>query len=258
MKKVLLPHERIIVALDTDTANRALALVEMLSENVGGFKIGLEFITAMLVQLVTAGSETEANFQLNKVRSFFALLHDRLFWDGKFDDIPNTVGEATRALIKLRAKMFTVHASSGSKSMRKAVENKGSSLALAVGVLTSYEENDAHLTYGKPVKAAMLQFARYAVSTGFDGIITSPVELMFLREYDDEFSSLLKVATGIRPKNSSPDDQKRTMTATDAIEAGADYLVIGRPITAASDPIEEARLFVREIGDAHIKSIVDE
>lgn len=180
------------------------------------------------------------------------MLDDRLFLDGKFADIPTTVGKATKAMHGLCARMFTVHASSSVSAMRRAVENKNSSIALAVGVLTSYEENDAHLTFGKPVKAAMLQFARYAVSAGFDGIVTSPRELAFLRKYDEEFSGLLKVATGIRHKNSPPDDQEpeRTMTAGDAIRAGADYLVVGRPITNASDPVEEARLIAREIGDA--------
>ncbi len=246
------PKDRIIVALDVNTPANALILVQLLNELVGGFKIGLEFITAMMVQLITAESEVEASFLLNKMRTLFSLLDGNLFWDGKFHDIPNTVSGASRALAKLKAKMFTVHASTGIRAMRVAVAEKGDSLAIAVGVLTSYEKYDAYLTYGKPVEAAMLQFARYAVSAGFDGIITSPKELLFLREYDDEFSGLLKIATGIRPKNSSPDDQKRTLTATEATAAGADFLVIGRPITAAADPVEEARLFAHEIRDASI------
>lgn len=250
--KILLPYERIIVALDVDTPAEAMRLVELLHEYVGGFKIGLELLMAMITLFVTAASETEAHFQVGTIRSLFAMLDGKLFLDGKFHDIPNTVGKATKAMRGLCARMFTVHATASISAMRRAVENKGSSIALAVGVLTSYEENDAHLTYGKPVKAAMLQFARYAVSAGFDGIVTSPRELVFLRKYEDEFSSLLKVATGIRHKNSPLDDQEpeRTMAAGEAIKAGADYLVVGRPVTEATDPVEEARLIAREIDDA--------
>lgn len=241
--------DRIFVALDTDDIDKATALVGRLLSRVGGFKIGLEFITTMLVQLSTAGNEIEANFKLTKIRALFQMLYGNLFWDGKFDDIPNTIGGASKALNKLNVKMFNVHASAGIDAMMAAVANKGQSLVLAVTVLTSREENDGNLTFGGPTKAKVLQFAREAKLAGCDGVVCSPQELQLLGKRK-ELRGLLKVTPGIRASDAEPDDQKRTMTATEAVKAGADYLVIGRPITAAPDPVEAAKKFAKEIDDA--------
>ena len=243
------PKDRIIVALDTSDVHKANELVGRLVKCVGGFKVGLEFITAMQVQLIAAESEIEANFKLAQYRALFQMLYGNLFWDGKFDDIPNTVGGASKALNKLRVKMFNVHASAGIDAMMEAVANKGQSLALAVTVLTSREENDGNLTFGGPTKAKVMQLAREAKLAGCDGVVCSPQELVLLGKRK-ELRGLLKVTPGIRAIDAKSDDQKRTMTAAEAIKAGADYLVIGRPITAAPDPIWAAKNFAKEIGDA--------
>lgn len=242
------PKDRILVALDVDSLDKALPLIGKLSSHVGGFKIGLEFITSMLVQLATAESDIEASFKLGKVRTMFDMLGGNIFWDGKFDDIPNTVAGASKALNKLNVRMFNVHASAGIDAMMEAVANKGQSLVLAVTVLTSREENDGNLTFGGPTKTKVLQFAREAKLAGCDGIVCSPQELALLGKRK-ELHSLLKVTPGIRASDAKPDDQKRTMTVAEAIKAGADYLVIGRPITTASDPVEVAKKFAKEIGD---------
>lgn len=241
--------DRIIVALDVDSVAKAITLVNQLSSLVGGFKVGLEFITATLANLVTANSEVEANFSLNKTRAFFNMLDGKLFWDGKWDDIPNTVGSTAKALSKLRVKMFNVHAAATINAMMAAVANKGDALALAVTVLTSTEENDCNLTFGAPSKAQVLQFARNAKLAGCDGIVCSPQELKFLRGFK-ELNGLLRVTPGIRSADAPPDDQNRTMPAGEAIIAGADYLVIGRPITGAEDPVVAAKKITDEIATA--------
>jgi orotidine-5'-phosphate decarboxylase len=132
--------------------------------------------------------------------------------------------------------------------------NRSHSLVLAVTVLTSLEENNAHLIFGGPSKAKVLQFARDAKLAGCNGIVCSPQELKLLGK-QAELVSLLKVIPGIRSNDSPPDDQRRTMTAAEAVRAGADYLVIGRPITAAPDPVEAAKKFAAEI--AEIPSIIN-
>jgi len=243
------PKDRIIVAVDVADVEKAWSIVSPLDSVVGGFKVGLEFITAMLVELITANSEDEANFLLKKIRLLFKILDGRTFWDGKWDDIPNTVGGAAKALEKMRVKMFNVHASAGIEAMIEAVSHKGQSLALAVTVLTSREENDGNLTFGGPTKAKVLQFAREAKLAGCDGVVCSPQELILLGKRK-ELRGLMKVTPGIRATNAPADDQKRTMTATEAIKAGADFLVIGRPITAAINPIAAAERFATEIAEA--------
>lgn len=240
---------RIILALDVPDVAKAHELVTNLSPYVGGFKIGLEFITSMLANLIAAESDTAANFTLKKTRDFFQQLDGNIFWDGKFKDIPNTVGGATNALRKLRVKMFNVHASAGSEAMAAAVKNKGDALALAVTVLTSIDDRASDLIYGAPARAKVLQFAHHAQDSGFDGIVCSPQELYALGE-TGAFNDFIKVTPGIRSADAPPDDQKRTMTETEAILAGADFLVIGRPITAAADPVAAAKKFAEKIAVA--------
>lgn len=241
------PKNRIIVALDVNSPDKALDLVQKLHEHVGCFKIGLEFITAALSQLVSVSRNTPAAIEtLRQLRDLFDQLHGNVFWDGKFDDIPNTVAGATKALAKLNVKMFNVHASAGVDAMIGAVANKGNALALAVTVLTAFEENDAFLTFGAPSKASVLQFARNAKLVGCDGIVCSPQELKLLGGRK-ELRGLIKVTPGIRDRDDRRDDQNRTMTADEAILAGADYLVIGRQITTAPDPVAAAQKFAGEI-----------
>jgi orotidine-5'-phosphate decarboxylase len=240
---------RIILALDVPDVAKAHELVMNLSPYVGNFKIGLEFITAMLANLITADGDAAAHFALKKMRDLFQRLDGNIFWDGKFKDIPNTIAGATKALEKLHVKMFNVHASAGAEAMKAAAANKGDALALAVTVLTSIDDKASGLIYGAPARAKVLQFAHFAQDNGFDGIVCSPQELYPLGE-TGAFNDFIKVTPGIRSADAPPDDQKRTMTPTEAVVAGADFLVIGRPITGAADPVAAAKKIAEEIAVA--------
>ncbi len=241
--------DRIFVALDVNSAHEACLLAEKLSPHVGGFKIGLQLGTSMLTELITAESQAAAEFKLTKIRCLFSIIGSNFFWDWKFNDIPNTVGGASAAVARLKARMFNLHASAGFKAMQAAVAKKEQSLVLAVTVLTSLEESSVNLIFGAPSEVKVLQFARSAQRAGCDGIVCSPQELAFLGKETD-LNGLLKVTPGIRDTDSPPDDQRRTMSAAEAIKAGADYLVIGRPITAAPDPVRAANKFAGEIASA--------
>ncbi len=225
------PKDRIIVALDVDTVDKALALVRDLAPHVSCFKLGLEFINSMLVSLILPKNPEQAEGELKKIRYLFSLLTDKIFWDGKFADIPNTVCGASRAVVALKVKMFNVHASAGIEAMANAVAaSNHTSLVLAVTVLTSLEENNAHLIFGAPSKAKVLQLARDAMLTGCDGVVCSPQELELLAK-QRELKNLMKVTPGVRPEWAVAGDQKRIMTPAEAIKAGATAVVIGRPIT---------------------------
>lgn len=205
----------IIVALDVDGLEKAKPLVENLAPYVNCFKVGLELLTAV-------GAP--------KVVKFIHSLGGEVFFDGKFDDIPNTVGAASKVVAGLGVKMFNIHASAGIEAMMAAVTNKGESLVLAVTVLTSLEENNAYLIFCAPSKAKVLQLARDAKIAGCDGIICSPQELELLGN-QKELDDLLKITPGVRSEWAAVGDQKRIMTPREAFELGATALVIGRPIT---------------------------
>lgn len=207
--------DRIIVALDVSDLSMAAKLITELSPNVGCFKVGLQLLTAV-------GAP--------KVVEFVHRFGGKVFFDGKFDDIPNTVGEASKAVSDMHVNMFNVHASAGIPAMMAAVANKGNSKVLAVTVLTSLEENNAHLIFGAPSKAKVLQLARDAKLAGVDGIICSPQELELLTK-QKELNGLEFVTPGVRPEWAAVGDQKRVMTPYEAIINGAHMLVIGRPIT---------------------------
>lgn len=230
--------EKIIVALDVDDLEKAKSLVESLAPHVGCFKIGLELITSV-------GAPGVVDF----IHGFGG----RVFYDGKFCDIPNTVGAAAKAAAALKVSIFNVHASCGIEAMMAAVANKGMSDVLAVTVLTSLEENNAHLIFGGPSKMKVLQFARDAKTAGCDGIICSPQELEFLGK-QKELAGLLKVTPGVRPVWAAVGDQKRIMTPAEAIKAGATALVIGRPITKPpaeiGSPVDAAMKIAKEIEGA--------
>ncbi len=188
-----------------------------------------------------------------RVVGFLHELAAMVFLDGKFDDIPNTVGEAAQAASALGVEMFNVHASAGIEAMMAAVEHKGSAKVLAVTVLTSLEENNAHLIFGGPSKAKVLQLARDAKIAGVDGIICSPQELELLGK-QKELAGLMKITPGVRPEWAAAGDQKRVMTPGDAILAGADALVIGRPLTKppkeVGSPADAAKRIAEEITEA--------
>jgi orotidine-5'-phosphate decarboxylase len=233
-------RDKIIVALDASSREEAEPLIQKIAPHVGCFKIGLELITALgapeAVQLVHQ-------------------YQGGVFFDGKFADIPNTVGKAAAVVSHaLKVRMFNLHASCGIKAMQAAVRaSNGLSIVLAVSVLTSLDEENAHLIFGAPVKAKVLQFARDATSAGCDGIICSPQELAFLAKHE-ELKSLAKVTPGIRPCWAVANDQERITTPGDAIRAGATMLVVGRPITnppaEIGDPLAAVRLITEEIEQA--------
>ncbi len=227
--------DRIIVALDYATRAEALAFVEMVGDKVGMYKVGLELFTSEGPDLVRE----------------IIHLGGKVFLDLKFKDIPNTMAGAAKAAAKLGVYMFNVHASAGIEGMIAAAKNKGDLKLLAVTVLTSFEENNAHLVYGAPTKAKVLQFARDAKLARCDGVVCSPQELKLLRK-QQELECFVTVTPGIRAKNSLPDDQNRTMTAAEAYLAGADYEVIGRPITQAADPLLAISQFAEQISNAAI------
>jgi len=229
------PKDRIIVALDVDRLEDARALIKSLAPHVGCFKIGLELMTAVgAPQAVRLVHE----------------LGGRVFLDGKFDDIPNTVAGASKSAAGLGVYMFNVHACAGPEAMAAAAKNKGGAIALAVTVLTSISDEGSRAIFGAPSRDKVLQFAREAARAGLDGIVCSPQELPFLAS-DPDLAALWKVTPGVRPEWAATGDQRRVMTPAEAVRAGATALVVGRPITAAPSsiggPVDAAKKIAEEI-----------
>jgi orotidine-5'-phosphate decarboxylase len=219
--------EKIIVALDVPTAKEGLALINALSDAVGLFKIGLQQYTAEGPALIR---------QAGKV-----------FLDLKLHDIPNTVAKAVEAADKLGVKMLTLHLGGGGEMIRAAVHvRKSDMLLLGVTVLTSStQETLREVGVREEISDQVLRLARLGVENGIDGLVASPHEVRALRE---EFGDKIKIVTpGIRSAGADPGDQKRFATPREAIDAGADYLVIGRPITAAADPRAAAEKIIAEL-----------
>ncbi len=232
------PKDRIFVALDTQDLGRAAALARDLAGAVGGVKIGKEFFTAHGpdgVRAVAGGVP--------------------LFLDLKFHDIPNTVAGALRAAVHMRPAMVNVHASGGramleaaAQAVREGAEDAETArpLLLGVTVMTSLAEADlAEVGQRGPVAAQVVRLARLAQDSGLDGVVCSAQEITELRAACGKDFVLL--TPGIRPRWADSGDQKRVMTPAEALAAGADYLVIGRPITTAPDPAATARRIVEEI-----------
>jgi orotidine-5'-phosphate decarboxylase len=222
---------RLIVALDLSTAQEARALVSALHGEVGIFKLGLELIFAD--GLPFARGLIESGFQL--------------FLDAKLLDIPNTVERATANVAALGAAFLTVHGTDR-KTLDAAVRGRGRSATklLAVTVLTSLDLADlAEQGVGATPAELVLRRARLAKAAGFDGVIASAQEAKAIRaEIGDDF---LIITPGIRPAGAAPADQQRIATPAGAIAAGADYLVVGRPITQAPDPARAASEIISEI-----------
>jgi len=250
--------DRIILPLDVDSPEKAIVMVQALSPVVGYFKLGLEFINSMIVSIITPENEEEAIKNLKTIRRLFELLEGRIFWDGKFDDIPNTVGGASIPIAKMGVKMFNVHASAGRESVMKAVANKGDSLVLGVTVLTSIKPEECVSIFGAEPGPKVLQFAEMLAEVGANGIICSPQELELLGK-QPKLDKLSKITPGVRPLGAAVGDQKRVMTPGEAIKSGADYLVIGRPITMPpveiGNPIDAAEKIADEINSAESELI---
>ena len=228
--------DRIIIALDVQTKEDALALVTRL-RSARTFKLGLELFTA----------EGPALFKKLRV------LRKDTFLDLKLHDIPNTVAGAVRSAVGHGVQMLTIHTSGGREMMAKAAEtavdaaraaNRKKPLLLGVTVLTSLKGSDlGEIGMAPDPGAQVLRLAGLAQASGLDGVVCSPREIEILRR---EFGPDLVIVTpGIRPIWAAAQDQKRIMTPAEAVAKGADYLVIGRPITAAPSP-EEAFLRIIE------------
>lgn len=227
--------ENIIFALDADSLAKVTPYIEALSPFVGIFKVGLELLTAQ-------GAPTVINH--------IHRLGGQVFFDGKFDDIPHTVGAASRMVSGMGVKMFNVHASCGMDSIKAAADNKGGSLLLVVTVLTSTSDEESKRIFGASAHEKVIQFAQDAKAAGADGIICSPQELELLAQLPD-LREMLKVTPGVRPDWSEANDQKRTLTPAQAIKMGATHLVIGRPISnpprGIGTPVDAAKKILEEI-----------
>ncbi len=243
MPSPLFPRERIFVGLDTPDIDKAARIAKSLVGTVGGVKIGKELFTAQGpdgVRVAAGGAP--------------------LFLDLKFHDIPNTVAGAIRAAVHLRPRIVNVHASGGRAMMmaaaeaaREAAEDLGVERprVIAVTVLTSLDAADLEeVGQMGPPAAQVERLARLAQASGLDGVVCSPREIARLREACGP--DFLLVVPGIRPSWAAAGDQKRIMTPAEAVAAGADHIVIGRPITAAEDPLAAARRIVAELEDCAV------
>jgi orotidine-5'-phosphate decarboxylase len=232
------PEGRVLVALDTTDLARAQALARGLLGAVAGIKIGLELYSARGIEGVRALAEIGLP----------------LFLDLKFHDIPNTVASAVRAALPLAPFLLTLHASGGPAMLRAAAEVAAEAGAarprlLAVTVLTSLDDRDLRLVgQAGPVASQVLRLAETAQGAGIDGAVCSPREVALLRAKCGP--GFLLVVPGIRPEWAAAQDQKRVMTPAEAVAAGADYLVVGRPITAAPSPREAAERIAAELAGA--------
>lgn len=223
--------DKIIVALDVPTSKAALKLVTELSNDISFFKVGL--------QLYTAGG-------LGFVRAI-SFLTPKVFLDLKLHDIPNTVAKSVEAAGEFGVQMLTIHLSGGSEMIRAAVSaGKANMSILGVTVLTSANQQTLQeMGISDKIDNQVLRLAKLGVENGIDGLVASPHEIKPLRT---EFGDKIKIVVpGIRPSWSEPGDQKRTMTPRQALDAGADYLVIGRPIIAYPAPREAVAKILEEL-----------
>ena len=226
-------RDRLIVALDVPSVEMALRLVTRLGRTVSFYKIGY--------QLGYAGGLAFAHQLIDDGK--------RVFLDFKLHDIGNTVEKGVESIAKMGASFLTVHGYP--QTMKAAAAGKGSSKLkiLAVTVLTSYDDNDlAQAGYRTKVGELAAMRAQQARDAGVDGLVCSPEEVANLRQLVG--GGMVLVTPGIRPAGSAAGDQKRIMTPAKAIAAGADHLVVGRPITEAADPKAAAEAILAEIDQA--------
>ena len=224
--------DKIIVPLDVPTREASRQLIDRLGGTIGFFKVGSQLFTAtgpaVIEDIKASGS--------------------KVFLDLKFHDIPNTVRKAVEIACAMGVDMLTIHLSGGRAMCEAAVGAKGTAktLILGVTVLTSLnDESIAEVGFKAPVRDQVLLLAGLAKDVGIAGLVTSPLELAAIQ---NRFGTLfVTVVPGIRPGWSEVGDQARTMTPREALGAGAHYLVIGRPITAAPDPLEAAKRVVEEL-----------
>ncbi|MEY4880456.1 MAG: orotidine 5-phosphate decarboxylase [Pseudomonadota bacterium] len=227
----------VFVALDTTSREKALAIANAVAPHVGGLKVGLEFISALGPDGIRAMVATGLP----------------VFADVKFHDIPNTVAGAVRALAPLGPAIIDVHAAGGSAMMRAArdaaAETTPRAKIIAVTVLTSLDSPGlAETGVAASPLDQVVRLARLAQGAGLDGVVCSPLEIAAVRKACGP--GFLIVTPGVRPAGAALGDQQRVMTPGEAISAGADFLVVGRPITGASDPAAAARAIAAECAHA--------
>ena len=230
-------RKKIIFALDVDSMGLAEQWAERLAKRVGMLKIGKQLFTACGPAVVRAIRERGGE----------------VFLDLKYHDIPNTVAMASLEAARLGVQLFNLHALGGYEMMARTVErvigvfpDSSRPRVLAVTILTSSTaETLREVGIDLPVAEMVVRLARLAQKAGIDGVVASPLEIPLIREACG--SDFLIVTPGVRPAFAAADDQKRVMTPAEAVKAGADYLVIGRPISAAPDPIMAAEAIIDEI-----------
>jgi len=227
-------RDRLIIALDVGTHAEAISLALTLAPFAAWMKIGLQLFTAEGPDLVRAIRETGA----------------KVFLDLKLHDIPNTVARAVESAVGLDVQMLTLHLCGGSNMIRTAVSVAPDTLLLlGVTVLTSANsETLREIGIADDVSHQVVRLAKIGVDCGIGGVVASAREIGALRKAIDRNVKL--VIPGIRPPGSEEHDQKRTMTPAQAVAAGADYLVVGRPITSGSDPTIAAKQILEEIESA--------
>lgn len=232
-------RDRLIVALDVDTLEQAQNIVRLLAKDVGMFKIGKQLFTHAGPQAVRLIQE----------------LGGEIFLDLKFHDIPNTVAKAAIEATRLGVKMFNVHASGSLEMMRLTVkevarvcrqEKRRRPIMLAVTVLTSLNQDDLkRVGVTNKVAAQVVRLAALTQEAGMDGVVASPQEVGDIRAACGR--RFIIVTPGIRPADANRNDQQRVMTPQDAVRAGVDYIVVGRPIIEAKDPVAAARAIVADM-----------
>jgi orotidine-5'-phosphate decarboxylase len=237
----LTPGERIIFALDVSSLDEARKFVRLLKGRTGFFKVGLELFTAFGKEAVRTVQEEGG----------------RIFLDLKFHDIPNTVSRAAEEAVKLGVDMLNLHASGGLEMMRETADrcrkmaekmNRPKPILLAVTILTSLDEkNLQEVGLLGSVAEHVVGLADLAKQAGIDGVVASPQEIVPIRQKCGP--QFVIVTPGIRPAfaETGKDDQKRVLTAKEAVAAGADYIVVGRPVRLASDPAAAMDKVIEEI-----------
>src|SRR5882724_8103386 len=234
--------DKLIVALDVDQADRALELFSSLRDYVGVFKIGTQLFTAagpdIVRQIVSSGG--------------------RVFLDLKYHDIPNTVAAAGVEATRLGVSIFNIHASGGSEMMKRTADAVAETAAregltrptvIGVTLLTSVDQEALRqIGIEDEPQSVVKRLALLAQTSGLDGVVASAHEIKIIREAVPR-SGFVIVTPGMRSATDAEDDQRRVMTVGQAISAGADYVVVGRPILNAESPAKAARAFLHEIND---------
>ena len=224
----------IFCAIDTSDVDKAVLLIDQISPFVGGIKLGLEFFTSCGL----IGLERVKKFQLP------------IFIDLKLYDIPNTVKQSLSNILEFEPAYTTLHLSGGSEMLLQCVELKkglkSKTKLIGVTMLTSFNDSSvSEVGIEKSVKENVQGLTKLAINCGIDGIVCSPQEILQIKK--DHRNKLQIITPGIRSKEDSSQDQRRTLSAKDAIDAGADIIVVGRPITEAKDPAKAAENIYSEI-----------